>query len=359
MPYVNIPPSNLVGSVSRLIGKIEGEITAAVLSKAIELNNKIKSEGCPTDVRRLQNQVNGLNNQIGSIDSRLSKFKQLPKKLKRPLSGLKKALKVILAIPIPQSVPPGFGLPVNITTKFADLLHLVKEFIRQISDDVDALTIVTQNSTVQLKSIERNLKKLQTATKICILEKQLQKLQEDEELSFEDMVRLGLISDEGDLVTANLTKRAIDFDSYSNLSINGIADQTGLTPQQVVNQLKDIKPNDFDQLQDDFKNLLNNLDKSNIGQNIKDSLKGVLDSFLDVDDTVKNTDDKFTHIGPNGILYKLDIIKDPESPSIAPRRFAVAIDPNNVIVLRGAKSFASSIDILLEEIKFRIDNQLP
>ena len=388
MPYVNIPPSFLVGAIAKITGKIEGEITGAILSKANDLQSKIQSEGCPRDLQRLQSKVNGLNKMIGSIDGRLAKFKALPKKLKAPVNGLKTALKIILSIPIPQAVPPGIGLPINITTKFADTLHLIKEFIRQISDDIDGLTVVTSNSTLQLKSISRILTKLQTTTKICILERELEKLQTSGELTFEDMVRLGLISDEGDLITANLRRRAIDFDSYSNLSINQIADKTGLSSNDVLKELvesngKTLAENrqgvnnaqgtvtqsfavtaatvngDFDDLQNTFRNLLTSLSKSNVSDDIKDNLKDVLDTFVDKNDDDKNTDENFSHTGPNGIIYKLDIIKDPQSPAIAPRRFAVALDDEGVIVLRGPKSFSSSVDILLDEIKFRIDNQLP
>ena len=60
-----------------------------------------------------------------------------------------------------------------------------------------------------------------------------------------------------------------------------------------------------------------------------------------------------------GTDYKISVLQDPDSPSIAPRRFAVAKDRIGVIVLRGPKSFASSPDVLIEELKFRIDNQLP
>ena len=59
-----------------------------------------------------------------------------------------------------------------------------------------------------------------------------------------------------------------------------------------------------------------------------------------------------------GFGYKGYIIKvqqDPQSPAIAPRRFAVAFDRNNVAVLKGQPSFSSSTQILIDEIKFRID----
>lgn len=53
--------------------------------------------------------------------------------------------------------------------------------------------------------------------------------------------------------------------------------------------------------------------------------------------------------------YELVILQDMDAPKIAPRRYAVAKDRRGIIVLKGQPSFSSSVDILLDEIKFRID----
>jgi hypothetical protein len=57
--------------------------------------------------------------------------------------------------------------------------------------------------------------------------------------------------------------------------------------------------------------------------------------------------------------YTLEIVQDPNSPKIAPRRYAIAKDKAGIIVLYGPSSFSSDTQVLLDEIKFRIDNQLP
>jgi hypothetical protein len=56
--------------------------------------------------------------------------------------------------------------------------------------------------------------------------------------------------------------------------------------------------------------------------------------------------------------YTLEIIEDPNSPKIAPRRYAIAKNKKGSIVLRGESSFSSSTQVLLDEIKFQIDRQL-
>lgn len=70
----------------------------------------------------------------------------------------------------------------------------------------------------------------------------------------------------------------------------------------------------------------------------------------------------FNRIGTNFRVeyrgYTIEVRTDPNSPAVAPRRFAVALDPVGVAVLTGPPSFSSDTDVLIEELKFRIDNQL-
>lgn len=56
--------------------------------------------------------------------------------------------------------------------------------------------------------------------------------------------------------------------------------------------------------------------------------------------------------------YTLEIRTDPNDSGIAPRRYAVALDPVGVVILQGTPSFSSNTEILIEELQFRIDNQL-
>ena len=55
--------------------------------------------------------------------------------------------------------------------------------------------------------------------------------------------------------------------------------------------------------------------------------------------------------------YRLEIRTVTENTTI-PLRYAVALDAVGVVVLEGARSFSSSTQVLLDELKFRIDNQL-
>ena len=57
--------------------------------------------------------------------------------------------------------------------------------------------------------------------------------------------------------------------------------------------------------------------------------------------------------------YKITIQEDKNSPGFAKRRFAQVENDRGVVVMRGPASFSSSTRVLVDEIKFRIDNQLP
>lgn len=53
--------------------------------------------------------------------------------------------------------------------------------------------------------------------------------------------------------------------------------------------------------------------------------------------------------------FVLEVLLDDKSNSKFPKRYAVAKTPSGVVVLRGESSFSSSVDVLLDEIKFIID----
>jgi hypothetical protein len=88
--------------------------------------------------------------------------------------------------------------------------------------------------------------------------------------------------------------------------------------------------------------------QSGESQNIANTVQENRDPILELEQS------KYYYNG-----YKLEIIQDLNSPKIAPRRYAIAKDKRGIIVLKGQPSFSSSTDVLLDEIKFRIDNQLP
>lgn len=95
---------------------------------------------------------------------------------------------------------------------------------------------------------------------------------------------------------------------------------------------------------------------SNVGltSEIKDSNGNGTNTF-----TYFKSDGNASRGDKSGTLYTIKVLDDPNSPSIAKKRYAVVLNENGVTVLRGPSSFSSSTKVLVDEIIFRINNQLP
>ena len=372
MPYVNIPESGLSGGVAVIIGKLQGELGAKLLEQTSTIQDRLRSQGCSALKNNDKNKIQGLSNALTGIDKRLNKFRRLPKKLRVPLSALKKALKLILLIPIPQSIPPGFGIPVGITTKFADIMHLIKEFIKQIDEIIKALEAALKTPNIQVNALNNVLRRVNTVVGVCEIEKAVQQKIENNELTIEQMIELGFINDEGEGILSNLIPEFIGVSSDDTRSVRDIANETGQSVEDVANKIADDikKAQSGDSTTDpsegsltNFNNkldeLLRNLQSADgISDPIKNDLTSTLTSFKIPPPRDQENDGRFFYEGPNGEKYKLEIRNVPDSPTIAPQRFAVALDNEGVAVLKGAKSFASDVGVLLDELKFRLDNQL-
>ena len=355
MPYLNIPKSTFTKGIATMVGKAQGELSNQITKQATKLKDEIlsKAEGAITDValKKMQNIQTGNKNSISRVKKRLDKISKLPKKILGPIKGLEAAINIILILPIPQSVPPGVGLPVSITTRYANILHKLKELVAQAKEDVETIEAITSISDNFLKSLDRIMARFDSAVKSYEIEKALLEGAPEDELR-----RLGIIDSEGKQLLSSITPFMI-----GEYSINGDGELTERPLRGRDSQFYSSTGN-FEQ---DIDNTIQILDEtvrkvndSNIDPQIKEDLRQLLNTFVKEEELQSyEVADNF-HRAPNGTVYKLEIKTDPDSPPIAQRRFAVALDDENVVVLRGTKSFSSSTQVLLDEIKFRIDNQL-
>jgi hypothetical protein len=417
MPYVNIPDSGLHGTIAKIVGKMMGGVMSKVIQNSTNITNSLNRKGCPTgpETDRLRKKLNQNQKSLQQVQSRISKFKAIPGKLKPPLGGLKAALKIILTLPIPQGIgiPPGpaggliIGLPINITTKYADTMHLLKEFIKQIDEIIVAIEAVLDTPSASLKSLQRNLGSADTAVKCCEIEAALQKQLDNGDLTQTDINDLGLSDDDGDLIFSSLRPKLLasvsnkgltnsskdSLKSKSDLNKKGkwllknpvssnadggdiiylVNDQVKYNNVEYIcikehtSSLENIPPTaEFWSTLDsavskgvsDLLSGIRKIEDSNINSNTKDLIRGLLDNFANIGEGKAGINSKFFHTGPDGVVYELRIKNDPQAPPIAPRRYAVAINPDGAEMFVGDKSFASDVEVLLNEIKFRIDNQL-
>lgn len=91
---------------------------------------------------------------------------------------------------------------------------------------------------------------------------------------------------------------------------------------------------------------------------IKEEIEAGALNPVEVSDTIRNLANNNTTLQSSYRGYTFEVRTDPTSPSVAPRRFAIAIDQYGATVFQSQKSFSSSTDILIRELKFQIDRFL-
>ena len=308
MPYVNIPKSNLVPNVASILGRLEGNILTNVNSTLQSIQRDLERgilscEG--TSTRRLDN----LSQQIGKVKRILSRFKPLTRVLRRVARSLSRILRVLKKLPI-----PGLSLTAGITTTFSDLLHLVKEFSAQLEEDADGIdSLISNNNATQfVDTLEQKLENLKTLV--------------DLNCRFEEI-------------------------------------------QDTIDDIDAESPEDFNELDEEdienFKDIVSRAaPKSNISsevlqlQQILSKYGGVIEQAgLREQDPFSTLQETFT--GPDGRQYLLKIITLSPTFTLATQRQAIAQDVNTREVLfSGSPSFASNPDILIEELKFKINTSV-
>jgi hypothetical protein len=244
--------------VGSQIGTLKGKLTAQILKQVMAILNKFSS-GCPNskELERIIKTRSTLLKHISSFEKRVNKFSSIASTLTTTVTLVSVAIKIITSIPIPTSVPPGAGIPVNILTKFSNALVKLNKTVDKLSGDAVAITALISSIGPLLTSLKNRLNSIDLAIQQC---------------------SLGQPADLGQILA---------------------------TAQPPENTGSEGTPNADYEYQG----------------------------------------------------YTLEIVQDPNSPKIAPRRFAIAKDKSGIVRFRGDSSFSSSTQVLLDELKFEIDNQ--
>jgi len=345
MPYVNIKESTIVNGVAKQIGAVQDIATAKVYDLVNDSIQKVRRSSCPPleETQRLQQRINSVTSSISNISIRINKFKKIAKTILTLVRVFNIIRRLVLKLPIPQSVPPGFGLPVGFSMVQTDLLHKFKEKIKQGTDDSKGIIEVLKSPADNIGMYTKILGRINIVSNGCRLEGVLKREVAKGRITNERLQALGIIKD-GRYIFSEIGPNLfddLDFtrdgDLYENNSANGTKNK-----QEIA-----------DNAENDLLGALQKLDKEGIDiGDIFNAFKGETE-----DQRLSNPDNFYT--AANGEVYELKIRLDKDSPSIAPRRFAVAIDKFGVEILKGPKSFSSDTKVLVDELKFRLDNQLP
>jgi hypothetical protein len=470
MPFEKFKPPNLHAAIGTQIGKAQGILIAKGMKAVTSSTNKLRAKGCPGDAElsKLDNKLTQLSSLSGKVTANVAVFAGLPPGIRAPIKGILAAVDIILALPVPQAIgippgPPGgliFAQPTNFTTKFADLLNLLKEFAAAMLITADAIELSLKDVANNSAAISNNLKALEAPLKVCKIENAMKS-----KLSKKQQATLGMLDENGDSIFATFGSKVLEKENnrsakeqvqnklkeklgVTSIKMAGAATLDSLPKKEALNLIEEgtgfrLPPVEIDgekknpiaiviTKKDENGNTI--LDKNGIPEkeikteevNIKpEALTGQAVAFAQLEKVLQNISDKISQPTSDKLLaanqqtastdssltdtnldsdnlvsrdsdgdipadilqelskdlksisgdlitkevetredpdlsykgYILQIRRTPETPVLAPRHFAVALKDGKV-QLKGPNSFSSSKKVLLEEIKFRIDNQL-
>lgn len=310
----------------------------------LEILERLKEECPPPDVlESLLNKINAVKQVINGIEGIANKIRPLPQYLQPAIIGAKIIVDIIAHFEIPTTIgtPPGpaggviFSETKAMSSNRSSKLVKFQKFIETLEDDVAAINLLL----TQFQGIFAPI-----LAALALVEGLLAHCLTNQSISDEDRRRLlGEIQGAASIAETEgvlYTSKNINNLPYPNTTENekfkpGFANKLDSSGVSATFGLQNPQPGSFQYQQIDF-------NAGNILEGGPVSVKNLL-----------------TEKRPSGNTYLIKIVDDPTAPPIAPRRQAIAQDYRGVTVLRGPVSFASRPEILIEEMKFLIDNRLP
>jgi hypothetical protein len=342
--------ASLAAVVASQIGTVRAALVVQVQKRVADILLKFTT-GCPSN-RELQKIIKTRNNllrQVSSFRSRVQKLETIARSINATVTAVKLLIKVITSIPLPTAIIPpmtgGLGVPVSLLTKYGEKLIQLNKRLDKLADEAQAITSIVSSIATPLAIIEAKLRAIDLAIQECSLPQNAQEV-DTGNIAFtgpeEPLDTLIEIEDKevDSAIDTFFRDNAVDFidvegaspidetvSEYITQTVNNLGQQNaqGVTFQQGTLSSSENTDNVFQQQ----------------GRGNRTPLVGFEQNLLDNRNLYKG--------------YELLIIQDPTSPKIAPRRYAVAKDKTGVVVLKGQPSFSSSTQILLDELKFRID----
>ena len=259
--------SKLSAIVANQLGRMQGALEVQVQDQIRTELNKFTNQ-CPNtqQLGAIIDNRNNLLNIINLFQNKTSKFSRFSSNLQSIVSTLTTILTILRSIPIPTAVPPGVGVPVALTNRYAELLFDIKRFLQLVEKDIQSINSLVNSVNPFLNTVKDSLNSLDT-------------------------------------LIANCTE---ELNEQERQTLNRLTQPPG-------EQASAGSPNN-NQIQ--FRS-------------------------------------------ESGIDYTISIETQTDVNLNTPIRRAVAKNNNGIVVLRGESSYSSNTQVLIDELKFRINNQLP
>ena len=307
MPHALLedPKAILAKFVASKVGEIKAMAITYAYQKLDEILEKLRNY-CPplAELEKLTKVLTTLKSLIQKYDNQVSKLEPLPDKLTPAIVAGKAIVEILSHMPLPSTIgtPPGpaggviISVPVGVIQAQANTLVWARKGVELLSTEQKNIGSILSDASGILDPIKARIAQLEALLQRCV---QLQ-------------------IEAARAAAANAANRTA---GGSGTTGDAGAQQIALSTEELNRILKNLTG---------------------------------LDGGLSIGDDLGES-----YVGRNGREYTLFVIKDPNSPEVAPRRQAIAKDFRGIVVLKGPLSFAGSSKVLKDELKLRIDNQLP
>lgn len=388
--------SNLVTFVASQMGRIEAAIYRYANDKLNAIINELLRKCPPPEtLNRIIKQKQSIETLANSFDQKIQKFNTIPQTLEPAIGAGKVIVEILSHLPLPSTIgtPPGpaggviVSVPVGVIQAQSNLLVFTRKMVEVLEDDVVSINDVLSSTQGIFDPLIDRLKQLDRLVDHCVNnpdapDDQRARVIDPRLLDPNDLSNRNLFAGSFRRKLNDGEEHTTTLEQDVNEAFFGAGNNTGAGSSG--GRDRGLWGVGIDYFVDDiiiYKTLKYkcNTDHTSTADGIAGppGIGQYWDRFLgDVGSTGLSKEDREKVYDGTGLetkkstldeqyttdrntLYVIKIEKDPSSPSIAPRRRAIALDRRGVAVLKGPYSFSSSEKILKDELKFRIDNQLP
>ena len=388
--------SNLVTFVASQMGRIEAAIYRYANDKLNAIINELLRKCPPPEtLNRIIKQKQSIETLANSFDQKIQKFNTIPQTLEPAIVAGKVIVEILSHLPLPSTIgtPPGpaggviVSVPVGVIQAQSNLLVFTRKMVEVLEDDVVSIGDVLSSTQGIFDPLIDRLKQLDRLVDHCVNnpdapDDQRARVIDPRLLDPNDLSNRNLFAGSFRRKLNDGEEHTTTLEQDVNEAFFGAGNNTGAGSRG--GRDRGLWGVGIDYFVDDiitYKTLKYkcNTDHTSTADGIAGppGIGQYWDRFLgDVGSTGLSKEDREKVYDGTGLetkkpildeqyttdrntLYVIKIEKDPSSPSIAPRRRAIALDRRGVAVLKGPYSFSSSEKILKDELKFRIDNQLP
>jgi hypothetical protein len=366
--------SKVVSNVKKLA---QNEKVVEILKE--QFVTKLGIPKCPMkpELLRINNTKNQLVNSIGRVLEQVNKLDKFATDTEKMISNIRNVVKTIKAIPIPTSVPPGVGIPVNVITTLADVLDFIGKMLDKGKGAVESVKPAIKVIQDTLNKFIEDLNKLDGLIGNCLIEEVKRSMEWDPNTDYVPGNKVSRTLFCKSLVAS--TASPLTSDEWEVVPGPGVPLEEDTTPEwefgQEYPELSIVKYVTYytslsdnitkipeDTISVDWDGELPSVALAEAGAQMEEEINfeatKVGDSS-DVEENVQTEVDLETALTtPPGLYYApyyLLLEYDPEQEIIPRRRIVATHEDDEDDKLINDFSFSATTQVLFNEMKFRID----